>query len=195
MSLPLCFYPLAKMGCVSCLFLCISAILSIVSATQFNVTVGKNDMLTFDPAILTDVQTGDVITFTFVSNNHSVTQSTFRRPCHPRIRGANSGFMPVDPKSAQFPEFTIHIDNTSGPLWFFCAQNGHCQAGMVFAINPTENTSFEDFLASAQMSANTTRTAATPAQTAPSSGAVPKLSIKGATTLLAVFAIITGFAS
>ncbi|PPQ76541.1 hypothetical protein CVT26_013240 [Gymnopilus dilepis] len=137
------------------------ALVCVASATLFNVTVGKDDALTFDPSTLNDVQTGDIVTFTFASNNHSVTQSTFSKPCHRRIRGADSGFMPVDLDAIKLPQFTIHVDNTSAPLWFFCAQAGHCQAGMVFAINPTEDRSFDDFLATAQKStlANATTSA------------------------------------
>ncbi|KAK0503538.1 hypothetical protein EDD18DRAFT_1040524, partial [Armillaria luteobubalina] len=60
------------------------------------------------------------------------TQSTFAAPCNKS--GINSGFVPISTNSTQFGQWTFTVDNTA-PLWFFCAQMGHCEAGMVFAVN------------------------------------------------------------
>jgi hypothetical protein len=37
-------------------------------------------------------------------------------------------------QSGMSPTYTITINATT-PLWFYCAQAKHCQAGMVMAIN------------------------------------------------------------
>ena len=32
------------------------------------------------------------------------------------------------------------------PTWYYCRQTGHCQLGMVFAVNPNEDQTFDEFL-------------------------------------------------
>jgi len=41
--------------------------------------------------------------------------------------------MPTDGTSA--PTYQVTVTGTA-PMWFYCAQTGHCKSGMVFAINP-----------------------------------------------------------
>ncbi|KAK0432742.1 uncharacterized protein EV420DRAFT_1655282 [Desarmillaria tabescens] len=82
------------------------------------------------------------------SGNHSATQSTFASPC--TKSGIDSGFVPIPANSTLFGQWTFTVDNSSTPLWFFCAQAGHCEKGMVFAVNPTQDKSFQAFLANAQ---------------------------------------------
>jgi hypothetical protein len=71
--------------------------------------------------------------------NHSVVQSTFNNPCipisdiQPATRGFFSGFMPTT--GTIIPIFTLEINDTT-PLWYYCSQAMHCQAGMVGVINP-----------------------------------------------------------
>jgi len=36
-----------------------------------------------------------------------------------------------------FPRVQYTVKDTN-PVWFYCQQTGHCQQGMVFAINPGE---------------------------------------------------------
>ena len=36
--------------------------------------------------------------------------------------------------AAQAPSITLNV-TSSAPVWFFCAQQGHCSQGMVGAIN------------------------------------------------------------
>jgi hypothetical protein len=36
--------------------------------------------------------------------------------------------------TSNFPTFQIKINDTS-PIWGYCGQTGHCEAGMVFSIN------------------------------------------------------------
>jgi hypothetical protein len=48
-----------------------------------------------------------------------------------------SGFMPASAtggNSSQLLTYTIRVSDTK-PIWFYCSQGKHCQAGMVGAIN------------------------------------------------------------
>jgi plastocyanin len=120
-----------------------------VRAATFNVLVGANNNLTFNPTSLTGVANGDIVNFQFVSKNHSVVQSTFADPC--TAAGVSSGYQNVtDPSGASgFPTWSLTVENASAPLWFFCSQvlntTTHCKMGMVFAINPTAAKSFDMF--------------------------------------------------
>ncbi|KAH7035627.1 Cupredoxin [Microdochium trichocladiopsis] len=109
---------------------------SLVSATHYEVTVGKNGQLKFDPEQLT-ANIGDTVTYKFFAKNHAVAQSTFDHPCQLQEHGIFSGFTPnQSPDVAAPTDFTITVTDTK-PLWFYCPQqNGnHCQSGMVHAIN------------------------------------------------------------
>jgi len=121
---------------------------TVQAQNQWNVTVGFNDTLVFNPTNLTGVANNDIVNFQFVTKNHSVTQSTFAAPC--TAAGVSSGFQDVsNPAGPTFPTWSITVENASAPLWFFCAQtttnSTHCQAGMVFAINPTAAKNFTAF--------------------------------------------------
>lgn len=132
-------------------FLC-STLAVIAQQTQTHtVIVGGNGTLTFDPSEI-QVAAGDMVAFEFHSKNHSATQSSFTEPCTYN-GGVNSGFMAISPALADgtgpFPTWTIIVQNASIPMWFFCAQVGHCSKGMVFAINPTDAKPFDAFKAAA----------------------------------------------
>ncbi|KAI9052204.1 hypothetical protein LZ554_003563 [Drepanopeziza brunnea f. sp. 'monogermtubi'] len=83
---------------------------------------------------------GDMVQFQFAPNNHSVTQSTFDQPCQPIApagsngAGIYSGFMPVSASSTTTPTYSVMIKDQS-PMWLYCSQAQHCQAGMVMVIN------------------------------------------------------------
>jgi plastocyanin len=177
-----------------------------VSAQQtFNVLVGANATLTFQPNTV-NASVGDTIAFTFLSKNHTVTQSTFAAPCtNFSADGIDSGFVPVDPAATSFQQYSFTMNNVSAPLWFYCRQAGHCGKGMVFAVNPTAAKSYSAFQAAAMATAgNATSgtpsgsgspgspTASAPAagSTTPSSGAV-KLS-GGAAGLLSFVGLAAG---
>jgi hypothetical protein len=113
----------------------------------------------------------------------SVTQSTFKNPC--TFNGTiDSGFRPSNNVTGLIPaNFTVAVNNTN-PVWFYCAQtNGtnHCQAGMVFAINPgngvlaTGNTTLAQYQINANMSgtSNSTGTNSTGNSTGTSSSPAP----------------------
>ncbi|KAN0129615.1 Cupredoxin [Lactarius tabidus] len=136
-------------------FILASAILAIGAATSASaddhqVTVGANSSLTFNPTSVT-AQANDTITFVFSPRNHTVTQSNFTAPCLSLEGGVDSGFEPVSSNTTEVVSFTITVNDTN-PSWWYCRQMGHCKAGMVFAINPTTNQTFEKFQATANAS-------------------------------------------
>ncbi|KAI9509609.1 Cupredoxin [Russula earlei] len=122
-----------------------------VSAASFNVTVGGPNGFVFSPNQIPTAAVGDTVSFLFLPKNHTVTQSTFAAPCQPMANGMDSGFQPVAANATSAPSFTITVNATT-PLWFFCRQTGHCEQGMVFAINPTANKTFAAFQAAANAS-------------------------------------------
>ncbi|KAL1727157.1 hypothetical protein EV714DRAFT_286719 [Schizophyllum commune] len=124
---------------------------SCVLAKDFDVAVGENAALNFNPSSLTGVQNGDTITFHFLSGNHTLTQSTFDEPCKAKEGGVDSGFQDVqNAGGGDRLHYTITVNNASTPLWFFCGQTGHCPRGMVFAVNPTADKTFADFQGTAK---------------------------------------------
>jgi len=142
--------------------LAVAALSSVVavSAVTIPVSVGFNNQLVFNPANIS-AQVGDVVAFTFLNKNHSVTQSTFADPCSimtAPAQGIDSGFQPVAANATMLPQWSFTVNNASAPLWFYCAQTipaVHCHAGMVFSVNANENSpkSFEAYQAAA-MSGN-----------------------------------------
>ncbi|KAF8875450.1 hypothetical protein BD779DRAFT_1804617 [Infundibulicybe gibba] len=137
------------------------SILAAVSHVSLGVTLtlslGKilrdSCVVHISPNAISGANVGDTITFQFRSNNHSVTQSSFIDPCHRPTLGAgiSSGFQLIT-NPIGLPEFSFTL-NTTAPLWFFCAQTqpfDHCQMGMVFAINPTPDETFDMFQSTAQ---------------------------------------------
>lgn len=112
-----------------------------VGGLQGNV-IGGAPILKYDPEFIDGAKVGDVVAFEFLANNHTVTQADFATPCVPKAGGFDSGFMPnmANKLGAVTSLFTVKDTN---PAWFYCAQPGngnpHCQAGMVFAINPPKS--------------------------------------------------------
>ena len=52
--------------------------------------------------------------------------------------------MPVAENKEPFPRAQFTVKDTD-PVWFYCQQTGHCQKGMVFAINPGESGKLVEF--------------------------------------------------
>lgn len=125
------------------------------AAQQTHIIKVGDGGLAFNPSSLT-APVGDTVQFQFVAKNHSVTQSTFDNPCVFKDQGVDSGFLKVDANATEIPSWSFQIDSTDA-LWFFCAQivNGtsHCQNGMVFALNPTAEKSFDTYKAKAMNNA------------------------------------------
>ena len=94
-----------------------------------------------------------------VSANQLVTQSSFEDPCstltgvHGLLVGFDSGFQAINASHPVDKVVSFKVPTTQ-PLWFYSRQTGHCEQGMVFAINaPSKGDhSFEAF----QNKANTT---------------------------------------
>lgn len=88
---------------------------------------------------------GDMIQFQFRAGNHSVVQSSFDSPCAPMAApqgddeaaaGFYSGYQPVAASEAMgmIPTYTIMVQDEK-PMWVYCSQGKHCQAGMTMVIN------------------------------------------------------------
>ncbi|KAI9674378.1 MAG: hypothetical protein M1829_003780 [Trizodia sp. TS-e1964] len=123
------------------------------------VTVGGSAGLVYTPETIS-AAVGDVVVFTFMASNHTVTQSSFGAPCVKMEGGVDSGFMP-NPNSTLSPApwMKFQVVDTK-PVWFYCRQKSHCGKGMVFSINPTADKSQSQFKAVA-MQQNGTASAAT----------------------------------
>ncbi|RPB03998.1 PEBP-like protein [Choiromyces venosus 120613-1] len=125
------------------------------------VIVGGPNLLKYTPeSVVANV--GDVVFFDFLEKNHTVTQSTFDNPCVFNPSGVKSGFRPNPQNIAGKETFNVTVSDEK-PKWFYCAQAKHCQAGMVFAINP--GAKFAEFVNKAKAGANATTTAAGSAAT------------------------------
>jgi len=150
---------------------------TVVFAETFQVQVGSNG-LNFNPTTVT-AASGDTIEFVFMPKNHTVTQSTFAAPCTAMSSGIDSGYMPVAANATQVPSMTVTVNDTA-PLWFYCKQSGygplflfcaffwltmsyysHCGQGMVFAVNPTADKTFEAFQAAAKGGSSSSPTSST----------------------------------
>ncbi|KAI0318419.1 Cupredoxin [Amylostereum chailletii] len=110
-----------------------------VRAAEHTIQVGGiGGVVAYNPNNVT-ADVGDVVTFVFRQKNHTVTQSSLASPCSPLANGFDSGFIPVPDNNTDGPfqiaQFTVQDTN---PVWVYCRQAGHCQQGMVFAINPGE---------------------------------------------------------
>jgi len=139
--------------------------MSVKGANLQVVVGGPGGVTTFTPNSV-NASPGDVVTFIFQQKNHTATQSTFAEPCTPAPNGFDSGFVPVSANltNGPFQEAQFQVVDTN-PVWVYCRQTGHCQLGMVFAINPG------DKLAAFQ--ANAMGNTSTPTSSVTTSAAVP----------------------
>ncbi|KIW04749.1 uncharacterized protein PV09_04475 [Verruconis gallopava] len=109
---------------------------SSAAAEVQTVTLGQNG-LKFSPESLV-VSPGNKVVFEFYPGGHAVAQSSFQAPCVPQDASSIfSGF--IDSSSGPASKvFTLTVNSTD-PIWLYCPQVGHCQAGMVGVINPPAN--------------------------------------------------------
>ncbi|RPB03024.1 hypothetical protein L873DRAFT_1619868, partial [Choiromyces venosus 120613-1] len=82
------------------------------------IMVGGPKKLYFDPQVVMGA-VGDIIHFEFSGKNHTVTESSYDKPCDKFEGGLDN--------TGKF-EFTIKDKN---PRWFFCKTGHHCGAGML----------------------------------------------------------------
>ncbi|THY98127.1 hypothetical protein D6C92_03037 [Aureobasidium pullulans] len=108
------------------------SLFGIVNAASHSIDVGE-DGLVFSPNSTT-AAVGDTVTFHFYPRAHGVARSSYSSPCAAMDNGFNSGFVKVASGESN-TTFTITVNNTD-PLWYYCPQGDHCQAGMVGVINP-----------------------------------------------------------
>ena len=112
-----------------------TAVPSVLAAVH-NVDVGE-DGFTFSPNTV-HAKVGDTVQFHFYAGDHSVAQSTFKSPCHPHSpKAIFSGFINPSGGDKEADEMFAMRVNTTDPIFLYCAQVGHCEAGMVMVINPT----------------------------------------------------------
>jgi plastocyanin len=134
---------------------------------KHTVTVGGPGGLIYTPEQI-QASVGDIVHFIFLQQNHSVTESTFALPCNKKPETVNdSGLLP-NPNGTVVPaptwEYTVV---STEPSWWYCKQRtgSHCGKGMVFAINPTVEKSYNAFKMKA-MELNGTATATSASLTA-----------------------------
>lgn len=133
--------------------------------------MGGDAGLVYSPDTIT-ANVGDMVQFNFMSQNHTVTQSSFGTPCEKIANGVDSGFMPNPSNTVSPPPMMLFQVNTTTPIWMYCRQKGHCGKGMVFSINPTADKSQAAFK-SAAIAQNGTVTATSAAPPVASSAAAP----------------------
>ncbi|KAG9942101.1 Cupredoxin, partial [Aureobasidium melanogenum] len=110
----------------------VSSLLGTAYAASHSVDVGEGGLV-FSPNSTT-AAVGDTVTFHFYPRAHGVARSSYSSPCAAIDNGFNSGFVQVA-SGESATTFTITINNTD-PIWYYCPQGDHCQAGMVGVINP-----------------------------------------------------------
>jgi len=101
------------------------------------VQVGMQDQILFNPAQVQALP-GDVVVFRLRRLNHSVTESSLQSPCQKTLGGFDSGFGNFNPDDDDDKVVAFSVSDNN-PRWFFCAQSSpfsHCNAGMVFGLNP-----------------------------------------------------------
>jgi len=134
------------------------------ATTTHSIQVGPSGQLVYSPSNIS-ANVGDTVAFFFNPKNHTVTQSSFAKPCERLEASAgnvalDSGFIPTT-ASLTTVGYSFVVNDTTSPLWFYCRQIGHCSKGMVFAVNANENRTFAAFQANAE-SSNTSSTSPTP---------------------------------
>jgi len=130
------------------------------SAADHAVMVGETG-LSFSPDNITAVE-GDTVTFHFYPKAHSVVQSAFTSPCEPLQNGFFSGFVPTS--SGEGNKTFVYTVSSTKPVWFYCSQGSHCQAGMVGVINAPANSpnTIEAYTVLAKAASNNTTPTTTP---------------------------------
>ncbi|KAI5208152.1 hypothetical protein E4T39_01441 [Aureobasidium subglaciale] len=110
-----------------------ASFLSTALAASHSIDVGEGGLV-FSPNSTT-AAVGDTVTFHFYPRAHGVARSSYSSPCAAMDNGGfNSDFVMVA-SGESATTFTITVNDTQ-PIWYYCPQGDHCQAGMVGVINP-----------------------------------------------------------
>ncbi|KAL3459070.1 Cupredoxin [Aspergillus heterothallicus] len=105
-------------------------------AITHTVVAALGGSLTFSPDNVV-AEIGDVVEWHFLPANHTIAQSNFANPCEPLADGVSffPGFEFVTSNGQQAEDvFQITVQDKS-PIWYYCPQAAHCQAGMSGVIN------------------------------------------------------------
>lgn len=154
------------------------ALLPVVHAAVFEVVVGGPGTLRYTPESV-NAQPGDQIRFIFQQKNHTATQSTFENPCVKAPGGFDSGYVPVaDGVTDGFPVAELNITSTD-PVWVYCKQGTHCQAGMVFAVNPGDRMAAFKAAATGAATPSASTTSSAPTSSSTSTGTVHRIVVGG----------------
>ncbi|KAJ0420308.1 hypothetical protein BJY00DRAFT_284619 [Aspergillus carlsbadensis] len=125
----------------------LSSTTAVTSIITHTVVAALGGSLSFSPDNV-QAEIGDVVEWHFLAANHTVAQSNFADPCVPlddeysssSLSSASpSGFFPgfefaTAPGTQAANVFQITITDTN-PIWYYCPQATHCQAGMSGVIN------------------------------------------------------------
>ncbi|KAF5372988.1 hypothetical protein D9758_001619 [Tetrapyrgos nigripes] len=166
------------------------AVIPVARSETIEVTVGgPGPILKYDPEFV-NANVGDVVRFIFKQKNHTATQSTFASPCSRAEGGFDSGFVPVaDDVTDGFPVAELTVATTTDPVWVYCRQAGHCQQGMVFAVNPGDK--FAAFQAAATGNSTNATTATSAGSTTTSSGSTATAPASASPSVVTVTATVT----
>ncbi|KAM4066874.1 hypothetical protein HRG_000888 [Hirsutella rhossiliensis] len=104
--------------------------------TPLTIKVGGQGLV-YSPPVNKNIPVGTTVIWEFYAKNHTVTQSTFDKPCEKMQGGFDTGFMP-NPGMDPPPKVAMQI-LTSDPLWFKCSQATHCQKAMELAVKSGAN--------------------------------------------------------
>ncbi|KAH0394408.1 hypothetical protein KCU89_g11394, partial [Aureobasidium melanogenum] len=132
----------------------VSSLLGSAYAASHSIDVGEGGLV-FSPNSTT-AAVGDTVTFHFYPRAHGVARSSYPSPCAAIDNGFNSGFVQVA-SGESATTFTITINNTD-PIWYYCPQGDHCQAGMVGVINSPSsgNQNIDGFINAASTAGSST---------------------------------------
>ncbi|KAF9733722.1 extracellular serine-rich protein [Paraphaeosphaeria minitans] len=129
------------------------------SSQIVEIVVGAAGQLAFNPNSVS-VTPGTTLRFDFLGLNHTLTQSSSASLCH-NSSGVDTGFQQFNPQNVSGTFLVDYLVESDRPQWFYCAQNepiSHCQSGMVFSVNPSDDR-YER--------ANETRSSGSPSSSAP----------------------------
>jgi len=124
-----------------------SSFVQAASPVVHTVSVGDGG-LKFSPETVT-AKVGEFVRFKFAASGHSVAESTFGSPCQ-AVTGSDSFFSGTMSSGG---EFTIEVTSTD-PIFFYCATQGHCQAGMSGVINPTSGETLAEYQSASKSASN-----------------------------------------
>lgn len=94
--------------------------------TSWKVVVGGSAGLVYSPNSI-EAAVGDMVIFTFMSQNHTVTQSAFTTPCEKLADGKDSGFMPnVNNTVSPAPQMAMQV-TVATPICKFFYLESHDQ--------------------------------------------------------------------